>query len=94
MGIKRWFKNENVPVVYFHGNDHSWGWTEGRYDDWPQFLSVQVDQGGKAPPIKVSIRGEAEDDFEQPDGENVFVFGEWMMVNRRGGLYEEKDAVG
>ncbi len=65
---------------------------EGRYEDLSNFLSIQVDQGGTAPPIRVVVRGEEDEDFEEPDWVNTFVYRDWLMVDRRDGLYNDENA--
>ncbi|MBT5018766.1 metallophosphoesterase [bacterium] len=42
-----------VPVLYMHGDGHTW--IKDRPFQVKNILRVQVDQGGKAPPLKVTI---------------------------------------
>ncbi|MGB1718735.1 MAG: hypothetical protein ACPHO6_11280, partial [Candidatus Latescibacterota bacterium] len=53
----------NRPVLYIHGDGHTW--ERERLFDSGNVLRVQVDQGGKAPPVRVHITD---------DGEAPFVF--------------------
>lgn len=45
-----------VPALYIHGNGHEWE-MEKPISKWNEYLRIQVDQGGEAPPLKVTIRG-------------------------------------
>ena len=50
-------------MLYIHGDGHTW--ERERLFDTGNVLRVQVDQGGKAPPVRVHITD---------DGEAPFVF--------------------
>jgi len=79
----------SIPTLYIHGNGHKWE-MENPIKGWDEYLRVQVDKGGDAPPIKVTIRGTtpvarsspfyASDQFQHMHGTDV-------KIDRRGGLY-------
>ena len=49
------------PVLYIHGDGHRW--ERERLFDTDNVLRVQVDQGGKAPPVRVGITDDSETPF-------------------------------
>jgi len=51
----------NRPVLYIHGDGHTW--ERERLFDTGNVLRVQVDQGGKAPPVRVHITDDSEAPF-------------------------------
>ena len=81
------------PTIVFKGDGHNFSASNTiKGVGWDLFKSVQVDQGGKAPPIKVSIQGTTKQALKNPitgkkDGEGVKVFWDLVRVDRRGGLY-------
>jgi len=79
------------PTMVFKGDGHSFSASNTiKGVGWDLFKSVQVDAGGKAPPIKVSILGTTKQALKTPllkDGEGVKVFWDLVRVDRRGGLY-------
>lgn len=78
-----------IPTLYIHGNGHKWE-KEKPINGWDEYMRIQVDQGGNAPPIKVTIRGTtpvaryspfyASNQYQHMHGSNV-------KIDRRGGLY-------
>lgn len=89
LGAMDRFADGNIPVAFIHGNGHAWEWTENRYEErWKNLLVVMVDRGGNAPPIKVTVRG-TEDPPLEDDEDDRFMFGDWLLLDRRGGLYED-----
>ena len=50
------------PILYIHGDGHRW------IKDHPweakNILRIQVDQGGKAPPLKVTVRDDPQEPFQ------------------------------
>lgn len=50
------------PILYLHGDGHVW--VHDRPFRAQNIVRVQVDQGGKAPPLKVTIRGTSATPFE------------------------------
>lgn len=50
------------PILYLHGDGHRW--IEDRPFAAKNILRVQVDQGGKAPPIKVTVTQDATQPFQ------------------------------
>lgn len=49
------------PILYLHGDGHKW--IEDRPFDAKNILRVQVDQGGIAPPVKVTVTGQPQQPF-------------------------------
>jgi len=52
--IRKVTRNTNIPVLYIHGNGHVYNLTQERDD----FVKIQLDRGGIAPPLKVQVYGE------------------------------------
>ena len=75
----------NVPVIYIHGNGHEWKISQP-HKSYKNFWQVQVDQGGHAPPIKVTVGGTRGDEVMQENGDQ-FLFDDFIRLDRRGGLY-------
>ena len=50
------------PVLYLQGDGHVW-LRDQPFENARNVTRVQVDQGGKAPPIKVTLTGEAQEPF-------------------------------
>jgi len=76
-----------VPMAYFHGNGHSW-YAEEPFSDWPNFWISQVDMGGIAPPIRVTIQGTTEVAQQYPPrrlSPYHVMMGPTIHVDRRGG---------
>lgn len=55
---KRWKK----PMLYLHGDGHKW--KRDRPFKAKNVLRVQVDAGGKAPPVRVTVTTDADNPFE------------------------------
>lgn len=51
-----------LPTLYLHGDGHVW--TKDRPFESKNILRVQVDQGGKAPPVRVAVFPDREQPFE------------------------------
>ena len=55
-------KTFSKPILYIHGDGHRW------IKDHPweakNILRIQVDQGGKAPPLKVTVRDDPQEPFQ------------------------------
>jgi len=87
-GVYTGLKNIREPVLYIHGDGHNWEVKQPfKEDGWDNFWDIQVDQGGHAPPIKLTFRGL---DHEAPlvvENEHQFLFGDMFLIDRRGGLY-------
>lgn len=82
--------NSNLPVVYFHGNGHSYEAVQPFLSDgWTNYWRIQVDQGVNAPPAKVTVRGTTPEALRTSmsiNGGKVFPGG-FIKFDRRGGLY-------
>lgn len=83
-------KNLGVPALYVHGSGHTWD-LERPFNGIDNYWRIQVDQGGHAPPVKVTVRGTTHHDrwvkpFEAESG-HQHVLGNMIKVDRRGGLY-------
>ncbi len=50
------------PILYLHGDGHNW--IHDRPFSAANILRVQVDQGGKAPPLQVTITNDATEPFQ------------------------------
>lgn len=83
-------KNMDVPALYVHGSGHTWS-LDHPISNIPNYWKVQVDQGGHAPPVKVTVRGTTDHDkYVKPFAEentDQFVLDGMLKVDRRGGLY-------
>ena len=80
-------EERDVPFVYFHGNGHSW-YAERPFSDWNNMWISQVDMGGIAPPIKVTIQGTTEIARQYPPRKmspHHIMMGSSIHVDRRGG---------
>jgi hypothetical protein len=80
-------EQHDVPFVYFHGNGHSW-YAERPFSDWNNMWISQVDMGGIAPPIKVTIQGTTEIARQYPPRKmspHHIMMGSSIHVDRRGG---------
>ena len=80
-------EEHDVPFVYFHGNGHSW-YAERPFTDWNNMWISQVDMGGIAPPIKVTIQGTTEIARQYPPRKmspHHIMMGSSIHVDRRGG---------
>ena len=76
-----------VPMAYFHGNGHSF-YAEKPFSDWPDFWISQVDMGGIAPPIRVTIQGTTDTAQEYPlrkISPYHVMMGPNIHIDRRGG---------
>lgn len=80
-------EEHDVPFVYFHGNGHSW-YAERPFSDWNNMWISQVDMGGIAPPVKVTIQGTTEIARQYPPrmmSPHHIMMGSSIHVDRRGG---------
>lgn len=80
-------EEHDVPFVYFHGNGHSW-YAERPFSDWNNMWISQVDMGGIAPPVKVTIQGTTEIARQYPPRKmspHHIMMGSSIHVDRRGG---------
>jgi hypothetical protein len=80
-------EQHDVPFVYFHGNGHSW-YAERPFSDWNNMWISQVDMGGIAPPIKITIQGTTEIARQYPPRKmspHHIMMGSSIHVDRRGG---------
>ena len=75
----------NIPVIYIHGNGHKWRISQPN-NSYENFWQVQVDQGGHAPPIKVTVGGTRGDEVMQ-ENDDQFLLDDFIRLDRRGGLY-------
>ena len=75
----------NIPVIYIHGNGHKWRISQPN-NSYENFWRVQVDQGGHAPPIKVTVGGTRGDEVMQ-ENDDQFLLDDFIRLDRRGGLY-------
>jgi len=50
-----------LPILYMHGDGHVWDMDSNMYNGL-YMTSIQVDQGGLAPPVRVTV-GEGPDYF-------------------------------
>lgn len=83
-------KNMDATALYVHGSGHTWS-LDHPINNIPNYWKMQVDQGGHAPPAKVTMRGTANHDwYVKPfveENNDQFVLGGMLKVDRRGGLY-------
>jgi hypothetical protein len=52
----------NKPILYLHGDGHNWIYD--RPFDATNILRVQVDQGGKAPPVRITVTDHSTEPFQ------------------------------
>lgn len=80
-----------LPVLYFKGDKHTFeicGSFQGI--SWDNFTIVQVEQGGNAPPIRVTVQGTTPQALQEPFGtqsSNVTMLADFINLDQRGGLY-------
>ena len=75
-----------VPSMYIHGDGHKWSFRQP-FDE-SNFWKIQVDQGGEAPPLKVTVFGSEEAALSDSHSTSKFTVANFISVDRRGGLYE------
>lgn len=79
----------NVPMVHFHGNGHRFELEKLAEDiGWDNFWVSQVDMGGIAPPIRVTIQGTTETAKMYPlEARSIHhqKLGSTIHLDRRGG---------
>lgn len=104
--FKRKLSGYYFPTLAFKGDGHTFTVSNNLRDvgqdfGWDMFKAVQVDQGGKAPPIKITVQGTtAEAQTMKPmemDTFTNFTFWDFVRLDRRGGVYStflETEAVG
>ena len=68
----------NVPVVYIHVNGHKWKISQPHIS-YEHFWQVQVDQGGYAPPIKVTVGGTRGAEVMQ-ENDDQFLFDDFIRL--------------
>lgn len=80
-----------VPALYIHGNGHEWE-MEKPITGWDEYLRIQVDQGGEAPPLKVTIRGTTAEALASPfyaPFADQHMHTSTIKLDRQGGRYSD-----
>lgn len=80
-----------VPALYIHGNGHVWE-MEKPINGWDEYLRIQVDQGGEAPPLKVTIRGTTAEALASPfyaPFSDQHMHTSTIRLDRQGGRYSD-----
>ena len=94
--IKRALGGFSFPTLFFKGDGHNYMVSTSLRDvgqefGWHLFQTVQVDQGGKAPPIKITVQGTTAEalatPFEVDTSDNSTIFWDFVRLDRRGGVY-------
>ena len=86
--IKDSFGKYDVPVIFFKGDKHTFEVCESFLGiGWDNFKIVQVDQGGNAPPLRVSILGEDIGSSSSSKSNATIVLTDFIHLDRRGGVY-------
>ncbi len=85
------------PTLVLKGDGHTFDVSNNLRDvgqdfGWDLFKVVQVDQGGKAPPIRITIQGTSAEALTAPmevgESNNELVFWDGLVfLDRRGGVY-------
>ena len=80
-----------LPVIYFKGDKHTFEICESFQGvTWANFTIVQVEQGARAPPIKVTVLGTTPQSLQQPfekASSNEIMLNDFITLDQRGGLY-------
>ena len=76
-----------VPSMYLHSDGQKWNFRQP-FDD-NNFWKIQVDQGGEAPPVKVTVYGTEKAPSDDSDSTTWFTIDDFISIDRRGGLYDE-----
>lgn len=86
--IRNSFEQYDVPVVLFKGDKHTFEVCDSFLGiGWDNFKIVQVDQGGNAPPVRVSVLGEGIKSGSPSDSNATIPLADFIHLDRRGGLY-------
>ena len=94
--IKRALSAYSFPTLFFKGDGHTFEVAQNLRDvgqdfGWTLFQAVQVDQGGKAPPIKITVQGTTAEalatPFDVDTSDNSNIFWDFVRLDRRGGVY-------
>lgn len=95
--IKRALSGHSFPTLFFKGDGHNFILSDNLRDvgqsfGWHLFQAVQVDQGGKAPPIKITVKGTTAEALSTPlelldTSDNSTIFWDFVRLDRRGGVY-------
>ncbi len=72
--IKRRLTQANVPTLVLHGNGHKFHSRSFRN----RLLRIQVDRGGIAPPLKVTVK-----DTNEEDHDDTFAFSNMFHIYRQ-----------
>jgi len=94
---KRKLSEYSFPTLVLKGDGHTFNVSNNLRDigqdfGWDLFKAVQVDQGGKAPPMRITIQGTTAEALKArevglEESENVKVFWDFVRLDRRGGVY-------
>lgn len=86
--IQNSFEKYDVPVVLFKGDKHTFEICDSFLGvGWNNFKIVQVDQGGNAPPIRVSVLGDGMSSASAKEPNATIALADFIHLDRRGGLY-------
>jgi len=86
--IQNSLERYDVPVIFFKGDKHTFEVCESFLGfGWDNFKIVQVDQGGNAPPVRVSIMEEDVSPASPSKSNATIALADFIHLDRRGGLY-------
>ena len=86
--IKDSFEGYDIPVIFFKGDKHTFEVCESFLGiGWENFKIVQVDQGGNAPPVRVSVLGEEISSSNPSESNATITLSDFIHLDRRGGVY-------
>ena len=87
--IKEVVSKTEIPLLYVHGNGHHFLESRlmGTKKMWNLFWRIQVDEGAKAPPLKITIRDPEDDTPFQVTNEHQRIYHDLIKIDRMGGQY-------
>lgn len=86
--IKDSFGGYDIPVIFFKGDKHTFEVCESFLGiGWEKFKIVQVDQGGNAPPVRVSVLGKEIGSSNPSESNATISLSDFIHLDRRGGVY-------
>ena len=77
---------EDLPVHYVHGDGHFWKY-DTPFKDTPNMITVMLDSGAKAPPLKVTVSPDASVSTSTKGRSSGKVF----ILDRQGGRYNGRN---
>ena len=87
--IKEIVSETEIPLLYVHGDGHHFVESRlmGTKPMWDRFWRIQVDEGGKAPPLKITIKDPDDHTPFEITNEHQRIYHDMIKIDRMGGLY-------